>query len=272
MAFGHDMNRANAYRIDWLIAATLLVLASFTSAQAQTTEGKAVVRAILGSAKYSSGGGVWAPLKVGQTLRPGSTIQTAADSTVDCFLGANGPVVRVTPDTTMAFDKLGVTKTEGESVIDTELNLSSGRILGNVKKLAAASKYEVKVPNGVAGIRGTDYEVRVTPNANGTFTVTVTCVTGQVVAAVVVDGTTRTAVLGDKQTWNSTTGKIVALTREQINEIYPCLCFDPIPAATIPIPAVETHLTSQTGNLFVKSDPYKLPPSEQGGPDLSQQP
>src|ERR1043166_9745744 len=153
-----------------IVLAVAFAAASFLNpAQAQTTEGKAVIRAIHGSAKYSTGGGVWAPLKVGQTLRPGSTIQTAADSTVDCFLGANGPVVRVTPDTTLAFDKLGVTKTEGESVVDTELNLSSGRILGNVKKLAAASKYEVKVPNGVAGIRGTDYEVRVTPNANGTF-------------------------------------------------------------------------------------------------------
>ena len=169
-----------------IVVAVAFVAASFlNSVQAQTSEGKAVVRAIHGSAKYTTGGGVWVPLKVGTTLRPGSTIQTAADSSVDCFLGANGPVVRVTSDTTMAFDKLGITKTEGESVIDTELNLSSGRILGNVKKLAAASKYEVKVPNGVAGIRGTDFDIQVKVRPDGKFDVTVTCVTGQIVIAVV---------------------------------------------------------------------------------------
>jgi hypothetical protein len=236
-----------------IVLAVAFAAASFLNpAQAQTTEGKAVIRAIHGSAKYSTGGGVWAPLKVGQTLRPGSTIQTAADSTVDCFLGANGPVVRVTPETTMAFDKLGVTKAEGESVIDTELNLSSGRILGNVKKLAAASKYEVKVPNGVAGIRGTDYEVSVKANSDGTFTVTVTCVTGQVVAAVVVNGTTRTAVLGDKETWSSISGQPpVKLTDQQLAILkseFPTTSFEPPPGGTLPGGTVtEVHLTSQTG-------------------------
>src|SRR5690348_6222727 len=35
------------------------------------------------------------------------------------------------------------------------MDLKAGSILGTVKKLTPNSKYEVKIPNGVAGIRGT---------------------------------------------------------------------------------------------------------------------
>ena len=197
-----------------LIAASVaLVVASLLNAEAQNmSQGKAEVRAIRGSAQYSTGGNVWVPLKVGTVLKSGSTVKTAADSSVDCFLGANGPVVRVTENTQMGFDKLAFNRADSETVIETELNLANGRILGNVKKLAAASKYEVKVPNGVAGIRGTDFEVTVTQRADGKVDVTVTCVTGQIVAAFVVDGVTRTAVLGTGETYSSLTGQTIKIS------------------------------------------------------------
>jgi hypothetical protein len=39
-------------------------------------------------------------------------------------------------------------------VSDTELDLQKGRIFYSVKKLSAESKYLVKIPNGIAGVRG----------------------------------------------------------------------------------------------------------------------
>jgi hypothetical protein len=54
-------------------------------------------------------------------------------------------------------DKLNLTDTGAETVVEVQLNLPEGNILGNVNKLSAASKYEIKLPNGVAGIRGTRY-------------------------------------------------------------------------------------------------------------------
>ena len=151
-----------------IVVCTLsLLAASFLTTQAAEKQGKAEVRAVRGSAKYSTGGGQWLPLKVGTVLRSGSVIQTAQASTVDLFLGQNGPVVRVTEDTQMAFDKLSLTTGGDEPVIETQLDLKSGRILGNVKKLAAASRYEIKTPTGVAGIRGTEFDI----SANGTFTI-----------------------------------------------------------------------------------------------------
>lgn len=139
----------------------LAAVLSFSTAQAEV--GQAIVRAVRGSASYSDGAGAWNTLKVGKVLKPGAKVRTDTASQVDLFLGDNGPVVRVTESTTLGFDKLNFENTGADTVIETQLDLSSGRILGSVKKMAAASKYEVKTPVGVAGIRGTDYDI----SANG---------------------------------------------------------------------------------------------------------
>ena len=99
------------------------------------------------------------PLKVGTVLLSGATVRTEAGSVVDIFMGNSAGFVRVTENTTLALDKLAFTETGADTVVEIQLNLPDGTILGNVNKLSAASKYEVKVPNGVAGIRGTRYRI-----------------------------------------------------------------------------------------------------------------
>ena len=133
-----------------------LVTSLITSVQA--ADGFARVQTLRGKAQYSEGG-EWKVLTVGKVLRQGAVIQTAANSSVDLFLKDNGPVVRVTADTILGLDKLFFEETGGEVVIDTRLDLRNGRILGNVKKMAAASNYQVKIPTGTVGIRGTDYDI-----------------------------------------------------------------------------------------------------------------
>ena len=133
-----------------------LVLASSLQAQ---TPGKAEVRAIKGRASYSAQGGALAPLKAGTVLYSGSTIKTESGSTVDLFLGNSAGFVRIAENTTLGLDKLAFTETGADTVVEVQMNLPDGTILGNVNKLSAASKYEVKVPNGVAGIRGTRYRI-----------------------------------------------------------------------------------------------------------------
>jgi hypothetical protein len=137
------------------IAAALLLTVS-----AHAKANKAVVRAVRGgTAEITNDGKNWKPAKVGQQLGEHSAVKTDPNATVDLFLGENGPVVRVTKDTTMGIDRLDVESTGVEKVIETQLDLRNGKILGNVKKMAAASKYEVKTPVGVAGIRGTEYAI-----------------------------------------------------------------------------------------------------------------
>jgi len=161
----------------------LFVFSFAAGLQAETREAKAKVRAVRGTAQVSINGGAWAPLKANTTLKAGAIIRTASESYVDLFL--NNSVVRVTPDTMMGIDKLLSNNTGVETAMETQLNLKSGRILGNVKKLAAASKYEIKTPNGVAGIRGTDFDITVVPLGGGKFRLTITSLTGTIIGAAV---------------------------------------------------------------------------------------
>jgi hypothetical protein len=118
-------------------------------------------------------------LEVGTVLRAGAVIQTAANSYVDIVLdesavamsygaGATGltyrpsveqDMVRIFADSVLAIDRLMRTDTGIDQVTRTELDLRSGKIFGTVKKLSAGSEYLVKIPNGVAGIRGTSYTI-----------------------------------------------------------------------------------------------------------------
>ncbi|MCF7669363.1 MAG: FecR domain-containing protein [Verrucomicrobia bacterium] len=141
------------------LGVAIIATSFIVSAQAQMQQGKAQVKAVRGSAQYSVDGGAWEALTVGTVLRPGAVVKTAAASEVDLFLDANGPAVRIKESTTLGIDKLLFEKTGVDTVIETQLDLQNGRILGNVKKLAAASKYEVNVPTGVVGISGTVFDI-----------------------------------------------------------------------------------------------------------------
>jgi hypothetical protein len=172
-----------------------IAVAAFVGAmhvQAAPQQNEAVVRGVRGTANYSTDrGSNWKDLKVGTKLRQNSIIRTAPGATVDLFLNENGPVVRVTENTTLGIDRLTFDKAGPDTVIETQLDLRSGRILGNVKHLAAASKYEVKTPQGVAGIRGTKYDI----SADGKVKIT----DGNAVAVYVVGGRTSSTPVGPNQ-------------------------------------------------------------------------
>jgi hypothetical protein len=137
-----------------------LVAAAFAFSASAAQQGFATVQAIkFGTAQYSDDGSTWKSLALGQRLKAGNTIKTDANAVVDLFLKDNGPVLRVTRATTLALTTLTFEKVDGEHIMNTELGLSNGRILGNVRKLAAASKYDVKTPVGTCGIRGTKFDI-----------------------------------------------------------------------------------------------------------------
>lgn len=194
--------------LTWLMAA-VLSLALIAPAGAETTDARTgkVVR-IKGEARYSTGKKIWEPLKVGAILKPGSIVQTAKDSFVDIVVnedataaaialkepksgaapasagaGAGGgatpapdqDVIRVLDDSYLVFDSMSAKGEASSRVTETLLDLKKGSIFGSVKKQTAASRFEVKIPNGVAGIRGTIFLI----SASGK----VQCVTGSVVAA-----------------------------------------------------------------------------------------
>jgi hypothetical protein len=232
-----------------------LLAISFTlTANAQQKDGTAAVRAIQGQAEYSDqAGGEFKKLTVGKVLKSGSVIRTAMGSQVDLFLKQNGPVVRITEDTTLGLDKLLYEDTGAETVIETKLNLKNGRVLGNVKKLAATSAYEVKTPVVTVAIRGTEFRV----SANGV----VSCISGTLVVLYypLVNGvpstTPTTYIVNAGQTFvppNTPATDIVGgqiSSQPQVGTSVPGITglpFD-IPVPVVPIVVVEPPISPTTG-------------------------
>jgi hypothetical protein len=195
------------------VSAYLVALgaAALVSSLQAVEVGKAVVRDIQGSAQFNEGAS-WMSLKAGQVLRPGTAVRTANDSHVDLFLDQNGPLVRLNENTTLSIDKLNFEATGVDTIIETQLDLKSGQIVGIVNKLSGNSKYEVKTPNGVAGIRGTEYVISATGE--------VYVLSGSVVVVYVkADGTVITQVVNAGEFFNPATGKPEPIPADQLPQL-----------------------------------------------------
>ncbi len=169
------------------VAVCGLALAVTSACAQETQQGVATVVRVKGGASYTLGGGDgWHPLVVGKLLSAGASIKTLPDAMVDVVLGKNiqmpqahptpdkislAPdasvrglvdytpsaeqnVVRLSGESTLKIDTLAVSDTGVDTVSDTELDLQKGRVFYSVKKLSAESKYLIKIPNGIAGVRG----------------------------------------------------------------------------------------------------------------------
>jgi hypothetical protein len=210
-----------------------IALSMVASLSAQTAQqGLAKVVNIKGSARYmlSGANATWQPLKTGIILKSGTVLQTAADSYADLVLNnpnASGSaistlttttstsdqgyqpkiqqdVVRVFENSVLAIDSLTIDQTGVETITETKLDLKAGSIFGMVKKLTTGSKYEVKIPNGVAGIRGTVYSI----SAAGILRV----MHGSVVLAYTgTDASVATKVVNTGQQFDAHTGQLTAI-------------------------------------------------------------
>ncbi|SRR5258707_10368864 len=217
-----------------------IALAMVSTLSAQTvTQGKAKVVRIKGHARYTTGNNVWQPLSLGDVLKPGTVVQTSREKGdfVDLVLGDGNAAflsdssgepqvttavsyqpkteqnyVRIWENSLLGVDKLTAMDTGAGMVSETQLDLKQGHIFGNVKKMSAASKYEVKIPNGVAGIRGTTYDL----TAEGVVKVSA----GSVVLAFVgADGTVVTQVVVGNQQFDARSGKLAPLLPSDLQKM-----------------------------------------------------
>jgi hypothetical protein len=229
--------------IQMLFCATVAGLAftMTTSAFAQDVkEGLATIVRVKGQVSYTLGGNdSWHPLVAGKILRPGSAIKTGADSMVDVVLGkqiefpqarptpervtlaADSPVrgmvsfkpsaeqniVRLSSDTTLKIDTLTVSDTGVDTISDTELDLQKGRIFYSVKKLSSESKYLVKIPNGIAGVRGSQGFI----SADGTCGALVHPLWLSLIGS---DGKPVTITVGEGQQYDPSNGQSSPITPE----------------------------------------------------------
>ena len=272
-------------RIRGLVAcgAALAIVAAFgTQAFGQTV---AKVVRIKGTARFSTGG-PFQPLKTGDVLKPGTLIQTDVKegSCVDVVIGeaaenstmpaifdqgqsayssaassasplsvqskANQDVIRIWSDSALSIDKLITQQTGAGPVTETELDLKRGRITGNVKKMPAGSKFDIKLPNnGIAGIRGTGFDISVT----GTLWVRV--INGAIVLAFYKTGETTptTEVITGGHEINPATGVITPISPETMKLLFQIVAS----ITTVPGPA---------GVWFTVTQDHTIQPVSQSAP------
>lgn len=195
-----------------------------TASAQDTKQGFATVVRVEGICTYSLGKGQPEyPLVAGKYLAPGSIIFTKDNGVVDMVLGksvdlpqakwapehiapaadaavrgyvtykptADQNAIRLTPNSTLAIDKLTIVDTGSDSLSDTELDLQKGKIFASVRKLSGASQYIVKLPNGVAGVRGTLFSISV----DGTVACFESTGGGVILALTLPDGSNKTFVV-----------------------------------------------------------------------------
>lgn len=193
-----------------LVAVAFAGFVASTSASS-VHQGWAKVRYVVGHPEFSKAGGPWQPLEKFMVLHPGDAIRCDGNSHADLMLGYNNGSLQVSPNSELVLDKLTYQFTGLEVMHDTQLNLKSGVLYGHVNKMASGSKYEVKTPRGIAGIRGTRYRI----SADGDVTVT----EGTVIVSVVApDGSIKTYTVGAGSTFDFSTGDVRPATPEEMRD------------------------------------------------------
>ncbi len=118
---------------------------------------------------YVSGGvqvsrdGAWVDVEPGDTLGAGAILRTDADGSCELQFG-DTVSVRVEPDTQLRCDRVAV-----DVRASVGGQLTAGAIIAKVKRLAN-SDLQISTPSAIAGVRGTEFMVRV---SGGVTTVTV---------------------------------------------------------------------------------------------------
>ncbi len=228
-----------------MLAVAGMVFALIGAARAEdfTTRAAITVVSVKGQARYSIDGKTWHPLVAGKILRSGSVLETANGSTADLVISGTPvpvaqtsadpqsfPMITMAPDpavrgmmaykpmaqqnvlrmasgTVLAVDQLTVVNTGADTVGNTELDLRAGKIFFSVKKLSASSQYIIKLPNGVAGIRGAVGA----GGADGSFMM----LSGQaVVSEIGADGQSHVSVVNGGQGLNPKNGEVGPLSAD----------------------------------------------------------
>jgi len=171
-----------------------------TATNAVIRAGKAIVRSKHGEIEVANDG-VIRPMSVNMELPAGTIIKTSNDA--EAYLQVNGftSTVKLVPNTVAEINRMEQRGEFAGGDSYTVLTLKIGSILGSVRKISADSLYEIRTPNGVARIRGTDFQIAATPTKDGKFRVTYTSVTGQIVVSAMVNGVEVTKALHTGQKW-----------------------------------------------------------------------
>ena len=104
----------------------------------------------------------WVKAETGMLLNEGDILRTGSDSWAMINLNGNGQTAVVEVEANSQLMLAELTKDEDAKTQQTLLDLAIGEILIKAQKLhSTESKFEVKTPTSVVGVRGTTFSVKV---------------------------------------------------------------------------------------------------------------
>lgn len=252
-----------------------------TTATAQDTkQGFATVVRVEGIVTYSlAKGQPEYPLVAGKYLPPGAIVYTKDNGVADLVLGksvdlpqakwapdrispapdsavrgyvsykptTDQNVVRLTPNSVLAIDKLTIVDTGSDSLSDTELDLQQGKIFASVRKLSGASQYIVKLPNGVAGVRGTEFSISV----DGAVACFQSTGGGVILSLTLASGATQTFVVEPGQLLDPTTGQPADISpqlRHILRDVFKALVTTYFEVINFELDHDNDHISPTTGS------------------------
>jgi len=128
----------------------------------EDTKRDAKIIDLKGAVSVKLGGKDWTPARVGMTVNEGDVVRTATNSWA--LLNVDGQAqtatVEIVGSSEMSLAELLINKKEKSQ--KTLLDLGVGKILIKAQKLhSKKSKFEVKTPTSIVGVRGTTFTVEV---------------------------------------------------------------------------------------------------------------
>ena len=103
-------------------------------------------------------GGEWQAAKDGMVILPGDVVKTAAAGSVEVMLdGGKVGRVEIKEGSIFRINKTETNPATGDKT--TLLDLAIGKMIAHVEKLKGESKFEVRTPTVLTGVRGTVFEV-----------------------------------------------------------------------------------------------------------------
>ena len=149
-------------KLYYLIIAIIVLSLGATVSYAETTLRSANVTEINGSAEVLQSDGSWKPATVGMILGQGDAIRTRASSWAMLSIDGLTETATVEVKENSELKLATLLKDDAEASQTTLLDLSLGEILIKAKKLhSETSKFEVKTPTSIVGVRGTTFSVAV---------------------------------------------------------------------------------------------------------------
>ena len=145
-----------------LVCIVGLLLAMTSVVYAAEVSRVATISKLDGTVEVKASQGPWMSAKIGMMLKQGDSIRTKGDSWA--VLNVDGVAETATVEVKKNSEMMLATLLENKqsATQTTLLDLSLGEILIKAKKLhSEKSKFEVKTPTSIVGVRGTTFSVAV---------------------------------------------------------------------------------------------------------------